>query len=452
MSIQSDLRDHALAVFEAAVAAVDPFEAVKSSLHLEGETLRVGLGEAPLWSADLRSVGRLVLVGAGKASAPMAQAVESLLADKIDEGLVIVKHGHGAPLERVRLVEASHPIPDTSGLEGAKAVGELLDSMKADGLVISCLSGGGSALMPSPSEGLTLEDKQSLTRLLLKSGATIEETNALRKHCSRAKGGQLARRAYPAGVLNLIVSDVIGDRLDTIASGPFAPDETTFADCWAILKRYKLTERIPPSVVIHLKKGIDGEVPETPKCSDPCFEGVRNMVVANNRKALEAASKKASSLGYSTCLLTDSLQGESREVAKVLAAVAREVLKSASPVGPPACLLAGGETTVTVGGPGTGGRCQELALAGALALGGLEAVVVLAAGTDGTDGPTDAAGAIADGSTLERAALHKLDPDEHLQANDSYSFFKALGDLITTGPTLSNVMDVICILIGRPSP
>lgn len=446
------MRDHARAIFEAAVAAADPYEAVKNFIHREGETLRVGPEETTLCRVDLQAVGRLVVVGAGKASAPMAQAVESALGERIDEGLIIVKHGHGAPLERVRLMEASHPIPDASGLEGAEAVGEILDSMKADGLVVSCLSGGGSALMPSPAEGLSLEDKKTLTRLLLESGATIEETNALRKHCSRSKGGQLARRAYPATVLNLIISDVIGDRLDTIASGPFAPDETTFAYCWDILKRYELTERIPPSIVIHLKKGLDGEVPETPKAPEPCFARVQNMVVANNRKALEAARRKASSLGYSTCLLTDSLQGESREVAKVLAAVAREVLQSGSPVGPPACLLAGGETTVTVRGPGVGGRCQELALAGALALRGLEPVVMLAAGTDGTDGPTDAAGAFADGSTLERAALLQLDSHEHLQANDSYSFFKALGDLITTGPTLSNVMDVICILVGRPSP
>ncbi len=452
MSGLAALRAHARAIFDAGVAAADPARAVLGALRLNGEVLHVGPegGDGEVARVDLSACRRLVVVGAGKASGLMAHAVEGLLGERIDGGLVVVKYGHGADLRRVEVMEAGHPIPDEAGRRGAEAILEILDEVGDGDLVLCCLSGGGSALLPAPVPGVSLEDKRALTKLLLASGATIDEVNAVRKHCSSTKGGQLARRAAPARVVTLVLSDVIGDRLDTIASGPFAPDETTFEDCQAILERYRLTERIPPAVVIHLKKGLDHDIPETPKAGDPCFERVFAHVVANNRTALEAAAKEAEALGYRPSILTSSLAGEAREVARVLVAVGREVREAGHPVEPPACLLAGGEPTVTVTGPGTGGRCQELALAAAVALGGIERLVLLAAGTDGTDGPTDAAGALADGQSVERASRLGLDARGALEANDAYPFFRALDDLVTTGPTLTNVMDLVCLLVGRP--
>lgn len=442
------LREHARAIFEAGVEGADPAAAVRESLSLEGETLRVWTGREGLFAVDLSGLGRIILIGAGKASAAMGGAVESLLGERIEGGIVVVRSGYGAALGRARVIEAGHPIPDEAGLKGAEAVLELVEHLGERDLLVSCLSGGGSALLPAPVPGISLEDKRALTELLLDSGANIQEINTIRKHCSLIKGGQLARRAYPAEVIALVLSDVVGNRLDTIASGPLYPDDTTFADCQAVLQRYGLSGLIPPAVRAHLERGLSGEVPDTPKRGEPCFSRVHHQVVADNKKALEAAAKKAGSLGYGPYLLTDSLQGESRQVAKTLVALAGEVQRSGHPVAPPACVLAGGEPTVTVRGPGRGGRCQELALAGAIALEGAENMVLLAAGTDGSDGPTDAAGAVADGTTLARAAGKGLDARGRLEANDSYPFFQELGDLVVTGPTLTNVMDLFCVLVA----
>ncbi len=450
MGSEATLREHARAIFEAGVAAADPAEATRAALRLEGDTLVVGRAEAEVCRVDLSARRRVVLIGAGKASAPMARAVESLLGDRLDEGLIVVKYDHGEPLDVTRVVEAAHPVPDKAGQEGAEAIISLVEACGEEDLILCCLSGGGSALLPAPAPGLALTDKQTLTQRLLECGATIEEINALRKHCSSIKGGHLARRAAPATVVSLMLSDVIGDRLDTIASGPLAPDETTFAECQAILERYRLSERIPPAVLIHLKRGLDGEVPETPKADDPCFARVHHCVVADNRTALEAAARRAEALGYRPCILTASLQGEAREVAKELVAVALEAQRSGQPAPAPACLLAGGEPTVTLRGEGTGGRCQELALAGAIAMAGCDDLVLLAAGTDGTDGPTDAAGALADGATVAQGSKAGLDASRHLDDNDAYPFFEALGDLIVTGPTRTNVMDLFCVLVGAP--
>jgi hydroxypyruvate reductase len=313
VSNEAILRNHARAVFDAGVAAANPLEAVRESLSLEGEILRVGTGREEPLRFDLSTFRRIVLIGAGKASGAMAQGVESVLGDRVDEGVVVVKYGHGVTLGRVRHTEAGHPIPDEAGRQGAEAILKVTEPMGERDLIICCLSGGGSALLPAPVPGLSLEDKQTLTKLLLDSGATIEEVNAIRKHCSLIKGGQLARRAYPSTVLTLVLSDVVGDRLDTIASGPLYPDDTTFADCQAILERYRLSERIPPAALIHLKKGLAQEVPETPKRGDLGFSRVHHLVVADNRRALKAAARKARSLGYESCILTASLAvGSSR--------------------------------------------------------------------------------------------------------------------------------------------
>jgi len=393
------------------------------------------------------SEGRVLVVGMGKASVPMARAVEDLLGDRIEAGAVVTKYGHGGKLERIKVYEAGHPIPDE---EGMRAAGEILEMAERAGegdTVLCLISGGGSALTPLPAEGIALGEKQRTTELLLRCGARVEEINALRKHLSRIKGGQLARAAHPARVVSLILSDVVGDPLEVIASGPTVPDPTTFGECVDIARRYGIWEDLPEAVRERLKRGVRGEVPETPKPGDPSFERCDNLLVGNNRKALDAARSEAERRGYRTLLLTSTLQGEAREVGKVLAAVVREVRESGNPVSPPACLLSGGETTVTVRGRGKGGRNQELALAMVRELAGLEGVMVLSAGTDGTDGPTDAAGASVDGGTLERASALGLDPDEHLRENDSYNFFHALEDLFITGPTGTNVMDLQIILI-----
>ena len=317
-------------------------------------------------------------------------------------------------------------------------------SAGAGDLVICLISGGGSALLPLPAEGITLEEKQAVTKLLLACGAPIEHINAVRKHISRIKGGQLARLAAPAAVESLLLSDVIGDPLDVIGSGPTAPDVSTFAEVSRILDHYAIRDRVPASILDRIDRGVRGEIPETPKPGDPIFARVRNTVIGGGRLALDAAARAARALGYRTLVLSSTIQGETREIARMHAAIAREVAEHGRPVKPPACLISGGETTVTIKGAGLGGRNQEFALAAALEIHGLPNVVVFSAGTDGTDGPTDAAGAIADGQTLDR----NPDAARYLDDNDSYRYFQPLGDLVMTGPTNTNVMDVRIMLIG----
>jgi hydroxypyruvate reductase len=371
----------------------------------------------------------------------MAQALEEALGDRISDGLVVVKDGYTAPTRKIKLVEAGHPIPDERGLRAANEILAVARSAAADDLVIALISGGGSALTPCSAPPITLEEKQALTRLLLAAGATINELNAVRKHCSLFKGGRLAQAASPAPVLALVLSDVIGDPLDVIASGPTAPDPTTYADALAILERFGLRAKAPRAVVEHLDRGARGEIPETPKADDPVFRRVQNRVIGNNHLVVEAAVREAEALGFRVAFVTSALGGEARGVAK-------EFCGLATAASPPACLVAGGETTVTVKGNGIGGRCQEFALAGALSLEGMNDVLLLAAGTDGTDGPTDAAGAFADGNTITRAARRSLDARASLEANDSYRFFSDLGDLITTGPTSTNLLDLYLLLVG----
>jgi hydroxypyruvate reductase len=345
------------------------------------------------------------------------------------------------------VLEASHPIPDEAGVVAAHRIKGLLSEAQADDLVLSVISGGGSALLVAPAEGLDLAAKQAVTQLLLGCGASIQEINAVRKHLSQVKGGQLARAAAPASVINLMLSDVVGDDLDTIASGPFVPDRSTFQDVAAILARYNLTEKIPGAVWRYIERGLQGEVPETPKPDEPGFRQVLNLVVGSNYQALAAAAAAARHLGYRPLILSSQLTGETREVAKVHAALAKEVRASGHPVRPPACLISGGETTVTLKGHGRGGRNQEFALAGALELAGMTEVLLLAAGTDGSDGETDAAGALADGNTCARGTEAGLSAGVHLESHDAYPFFLRLGDLVMTGPTRTNVMDIQLVLI-----
>lgn len=325
----------------------------------------------------------------------------------------------------------------------------MLDKADAKDLVICLISGGGSALLPLQVEGISLAEKQQISGLLLSCGASIHEINAIRKHISLSKGGMLAKAASPASIITLIISDVIGDSLDTIASGPTVPDTTTFSDCMNILKKYEIIDRIPGTVLKHIKRGISSLVKETPKPGDMIFDRVFNLIISNNMDAIKAAKNMASALGYNSMILSTMIAGETREVARVLAGIAKEIKKSGNPITPPACIIAGGETTVTLRGEGgLGGRNQEFALASAIEIAGLKDVVIFSSSTDGTDGPTDAAGAVADGYTIERAIKLGLNPLRHLQDNDSYHFFQGLGDLLITGPTNTNVMDIIIIMVA----
>jgi hydroxypyruvate reductase len=380
----------------------------------------------------------------------MAAALEDMLGDRIEEGRITVKHGHGAKLKRIRVTEAGHPVPDADGMGNAEAIMETARRCGEKDLLICLISGGGSALMPLPSEGLTLEDKQRTIEVMMACGATIHEINALRKHTSGIKGGRLAAAAHPARLVTLMLSDVVGDDPDVIASGPTVPDAGRFADCLEIVRRYGIRERLPRAVIRHLEEGAAGRREETPCAGDPVFSRTQNVVVGRNLDAVRACAEAARFLGYEPLVLSSRIEGETREVARVLGAVAREVLASGLPLPPPCCILSGGETTVRVTGRGKGGRNQELALAAAMDIAGAEPVVVLSGGTDGTDGPTDAAGAVADGDTVRRAAALGLSPRRHLEENDAYPFFHRLGDLLVTGPTRTNVMDLRVILVGVP--
>lgn len=437
------LRQDARAIFDAGLSAVDPVAAIKGKVRVEGAMLE--LAGRRYFLDDYRHV---YVVGAGKAAAAMARGIEELLGARISRGLAIVKYGHGLPLKKVEVAEAGHPLPDGAGVEGTRKIMEIVDSAREDDLVILLLSGGGSALLAYPAHGLTLADKQRATQVLLGCGATIHEINAIRKHLSKVKGGGLARLAYPATTVALILSDVLGDSLDIIASGPMAPDTTRFADCLDIVERYRIGGTIPSTVLGYLEKGARGETDETSKPGDRIFTRVENVIVASNRQALQAAKHKAEALGYNTLLLSSFVQGETHTAASLHTAIAREIVETDSPVPRPACLLSGGETTIILRGDGLGGRNQEFALGAAIEIEGLEGVVVLSGGTDGTDGPTEAAGGLVDGTTLRRAREKGLDARSYLRRNDSYPYLKAAGDLLITGPTLTNVMDIHIVLVG----
>ncbi len=441
--MEKTLRKHAAAIFKAALQAADPVKAVLAHVRLDGGTLVAGKRRYRL--SDYR---RILVLGAGKAGASMAQALEKLLGRRIESGLVNVKYGHVAALKRVSIHECGHPVPDQAGVEGARRIAKMAAEAGRDDLIFCLISGGGSALLPLPAAPITLEEKQSVTKLLLACGASIHEINAVRKHISGIKGGQLARLASPATVISLMLSDVIGDDLDVIGSGPTAPDSSTFHTAIGILSKYALLEKVPAPVRERLEAGAAGRIEDTPKPGAREFQTTQNLVVGSNLLAVNAATAKARELGYRTMVLSTFVEGETRDVARVHAAIAKEVVANGRPLKPPACIISGGETTVTLRGDGLGGRNQEFVLAAAIDLAGIPGVAVLSGGTDGTDGPTDAAGAIADGSTIERARAAGLKATSFLANNDSYRFFEPLGDLLVTGPTNTNVMDVRLLLVA----
>jgi glycerate-2-kinase len=441
---QADKKARRLALksLEAAVKAVDPKQLIKSKMLLKGSILHVNG-----YTFDLKKFKNVYVVGGGKASGSMAEALEAVLGEKITGGLVNVLKGSKNKTAIIKLHEASHPIPDNSGVEGTRRMLEIAEKAGENDLIICLISGGGSSLMPLPKDGITLEDKRKITEALLKCGATINEINTVRKHISDFKGGWLAKKVYPATVLNLILSDVLGDPLDFIASGPTVPDSTTFSDAIKVLKKYGLWDKAPESIKRVLLNGEKGLIPENPKVGDEAFKKVFNVVIGNNRDASTAACETLKSEGLNALLLTSLLEGEARHVGTVLASLALEIAISGNPVPKPAAIIAGGETTVTVTGKGKGGRNQEIALSAALKIRGLDGVAIASLSTDGVDGPTDAAGAIADGKTVARVETAGLKAEDFLAENDSYHFFSKLGDLIFTGLTGTNVNDVSVIVV-----
>jgi glycerate 2-kinase len=438
------LRDLAARILRAALAAVEPRRAVRQALVREGETLR--LGDEAL---DLSSFERVLLVGAGKAAPAMAQGVLDVVGNRLVGGTITTRHGQAQPVPGVEVWEAGHPVPDTHGLAGAAAALELARNAGERDLLVCVLSGGASALWPAPPAGVSLTDVQRVTDALLRAGAPIRELNTVRKHLSRIAGGQLLRAAHPARVLALVLSDVVGSPLEVIASGPTVPDPTTYAEALEVLRRRQI--EAPAAVLAHLRAGAAGEIPETPGPGDLKAGFASTRVVAANRDALEGAAREAERLGIQHRIVTDSFEGEARDVA---VEIVREALRATGAPGEeaaPLALLWGGETTVTVRGDGLGGRNQELALAAAIALEGRDGVLLAALGTDGTDGPTDAAGGVVDGGTVERGRAAGVDAEDALRRNDAYRFLQAAGDLLLTGPTGTNVNDVVLVIVpSRP--
>ena len=434
-------------IFLKAIQAVDPSKRLKEGVRIEKDRLLIRVDENLEKVFNVDTFKRIFLIGTGKASTSMAQAIEEIFGDRITKGMITTKYGHLLPLKKTEIIEAGHPIPDQKGFEGTKKIQSLLKESGPEDLVIFLLSGGGSALLPLPVDGITLEEKQKVTQLLLDCGADIKEINTIRKHISQMKGGWLAKWAYPSTVIGFILSDVVGDQLDVIGSGPAVPDTSTFEEAWEILKKYDLIEKSAPSIRRHLWLGKEGKIEETPKPGDVAFEKVHHILIGSNILALRAAGEEASSYGLNTLILSSSIIGETREVARFHSAIAKEIISSGNPMARPACIISGGETTVTIKGHGLGGRNQEFALAVALEISGIKKVVLLSGGTDGTDGPTDASGAITDHTTISRARSMGLDGKAYLENNNAYPFFKTLGDLVITGPTHTNVMDVRILLV-----
>ncbi|MBN2303921.1 MAG: glycerate kinase [Anaerolineae bacterium] len=436
-------RAQVLDVLGAALKAVDPVQAIRHVV--------VGSDNNTLWidgrAYNLDRIRRVIVVGGGKAGASMASAVEELLDNRITAGVVNVKYGYTAPTNRIEVREAGHPVPDQAGVDGTRAMVELLRDTTPDDLVLCLISGGGSALMTLPVDGVSLADMRVLTDVLLRSGAPIQAINTVRKHLSQVKGGQLARLAHPAAVVSLILSDVVGSPLDVIASGPTAPDPTMFAHAQGVLARYDPAGEVPASIREHIRRGISGAFQDTPKAGDEALADVQNVIVADNARAAAAAAERAEELGFNTLLLTTYLEGEAREVAQVVAALAKEIAATGQPVPRPACLLLGGETTVTIRGNGKGGRNQELALAAALAIQGLEDVVIASLATDGTDGPTDAAGGLVDGETVRRGERMGYSALAALDHNDAYHYLYSVDGLVETGPTNTNVNDLVAVFV-----
>ncbi len=440
-------RRAAIKILKTALDSADPRVAIRTHVQRVDNTIRIDN-----LSFDLDEFQRVFVVGGGKASGAMAEALEAIVGDNLTEGFVNVLRGTKSDFKTQKIVlnEVGHPIPDEEGVDGARKIFQLACEAKEEDLVICLFSGGGSALMPLPATDITLQDKQNLTEALLKCGATVNEINCVRKHISALKGGQLAKASYPATVVSLILSDVVGDPLDTIASGPTAPDTTTFSNAISILKKYNLRKSfVSKNIWKRLEVGLRGEIPDTPKPGDKVFDKTYNVIIGNNRSVALAAYRKAKKLGFNTLLLSSMVEGEARHVGKLYAAITKEILYANNPISKPAVVIAGGETTVTVTGLGKGGRNQELVLSASLKIEGLRGAVTASIGTDGIDGPTDAAGAIADGQTTKRGYEKGLEARDFLKNNDSYGFFSRLDDLIFTGPTGTNVNDLaVMVVVG----
>lgn len=434
------MRKIAEQIFLAGVESVLPDKLVARQIQREGDHLQIAGNTIPL-----SSIKKVFVLGAGKAAALMAARVEEILGELITDGYVITKYGHGVPLKRLTLTEAGHPLPDAAGVKATRRMLEIARLAGEDDLVICLISGGASALMADLPEGATLEALKKANDLLVRSGADISEINCVRKHLSLVKGGQLAKAAAPARVISLILSDVIGDRIDVIASGPTVPDSSTYSDAMTVLSRYALEDRFPEVLLNHLRQGVAALIAETPKPGDPVFNKIDNHVIGSIRLALEAAALKACELGFETRIITDSLQGDYNDVAEFIL----NTIEEASPhdEGEKRCLLFGGEPTLKVNGNGLGGRNQHLALHLATRIENREGITLLCAGTDGTDGPTDAAGAVVDAHTLAVASGNNLDAKEYLSQYDSYHFFQKAGGHILTGSTYTNVMDMVVLLI-----
>jgi glycerate 2-kinase len=438
-----NLINHSQKIIQQAIQSVKPDILVQKKVHLKGSLLNIAQMEVNL---DLYK--NIFVIGAGKASAVMAQALENILGERITSGCVSVKYHHTVPCKKIRILESGHPLVDLNSIKATGEILQIAQNLTSDDLVICLISGGGSALLESLPENISLKDLQITFDLLLRSGANIVEVNTVRKHISRVKGGQLARAIAPATCISLILSDVIGDPLEAIASGPTAADPTTFLDAWEVMEKYDLIEKLPGPVIAHLEKGRKGLIPDTIKRDDPILKKVKNIILGNNNEALHGAKKAATELGYSTLILTSRVQGEAREVAKVLASVAQEIQINHTPESPPACILMGGETTVTIKGKGKGGRNQELALAALICMAEVQyPYLIVSVGTDGTDGPTDAAGGMAYPEMWLSAQQKQLNPQHYIKNNDSYHFLEITGGLIKIGPSGTNVMDIMFALI-----
>lgn len=432
----SNTQNEARLIFDSALKAVDPYACVMKHMDHIKSSFKEGGFE------------RIVVAAAGKGAYLMCRAAEEALGDLISEGVAVTKYGHGGKLGRIEIFEGAHPLPDASGAEASEKIIELLRSSDEKCLVLCLLSGGGSALLVAPAENLSLDDIQKTTDLLLRAGADIKELNCVRKHLSKVKGGRLAEAAFPSPVISLILSDVIGDPLDIIASGPTSPDPTTFEDALRVIDKYDLKNYIPSSVMKHLQGGSSGRIKETPKDGDDIFSKVKNVIVGNNLIALEAASSKAKELGFEAEITSDRLSGDASQLAATLAEYSIK-RQSSLAAGGRLCVISGGETTVVVKGKGKGGRNMELALVFAEKIKGAQGITLLSAGTDGTDGPTDAAGAIVDGDTVIKAAANGYVAGEYLEDNDSYNFFAQTEGLLKTGPTGTNVMDVQVMILEK---
>ncbi len=442
---EQTLQKHAYTILQASLEAVRPQQSVIEAMGLQQNILSIGSQ-----TVDLSAFKKICVIGAGKAGGAMAAGLESLLGKQIHSGLVIVKDGHVCPTQIVELREANHPVPDKRSISASNELLAYIKKHRSETtLFFFLLSGGASSLLVSPVPGISLEDKQQTSKLLLESGADIYEINTIRKHLSQVKGGMLTNYFKNAKLISLIISDVIGDDLTTIGSGPTTGDPTTWYHCDQILKKYNLEQKIPESVLQRIHNGQNGLIEDTPFPESSCFIPVSNYIISTNRHALEAAMRCAEKLGYRSSLLGTKVQGEARTVATIQTTLVKKIISGKNSEQPPCCLISGGETTVSLGEKyGLGGRNQEFALQAAILLEGLDNILLLSAGTDGTDGPTNAAGAYVTGQSVQKAQKLGLNPEMYLHNHDSYNFFRQLDSLVITGPTLTNVMDICIILIA----